>query len=50
MDDDRSGSRGQAAVVAFVAFAFLCSGIPALVICGGMGASFTDILRAFVGS
>jgi len=45
-----STSSGGAAATLFVAVAFLCSGVPALAICAGMGVSLTDIVRSFFGS
>lgn len=48
-DESEPSSPGSIAAVLTVVAAFLCGGIPALVICGGMGASFWDILGSFVG-
>lgn len=33
--------------ILLVVAAFLCGGVPALVICGGIGASFWDVLGNF---
>jgi len=48
VSEEGSRSGGVAAITIVVA-AFLCGGVPALVICGGMGASFGDILGSFLG-
>ncbi|MEN0068257.1 MAG: hypothetical protein AAGA48_39415 [Myxococcota bacterium] len=49
MGESDSGSPISAAAILIVVAAFLCGGVPALVICGGMGASFWDILGTFIG-
>ncbi|MEM6925468.1 MAG: hypothetical protein AAF602_00965 [Myxococcota bacterium] len=47
--EEREASPGGIAAILVVVAAFVCGGVPAVVICGGIGASFWDILGAFGG-